>query len=490
MAVMVILCMAATGMVQAGDDAVFLSTGSAEYRFAVHEESRIPVSITNNMGQDLPGIIHVSICDPVTGEYVYSQSKQITAFSGEEQYYLSAGNFGEEQNIIVDISFEYGTGPVYRSELKGIGLSFTDEQLPEEESKEERPDTTPITSTSGIKSEDTSMDTSSYQPYAAYGEVHAVEEHADADALRRTLLEEQIEREILKNALRSAIKDDILFQGVNSSLYDQNFSRLSLAVTAQGNTSGAFSSIYRDTSDETVSLSGTVNEGRITNIFENTTAAIALPGMFTDNETFRRAVSAIVSEGFVRTGTEMNTSTHYSDVKVRYDKGIYHAEIRAESIDGNVTAVDLKKDDILPFYILPLLILVFASLNALIVYAYYMMKPGDTETAEPDTTGQIRSPEDEMDLLRSAELLFANGKKKEAVSLAVRALRMHISSDQGAGNEISDRECREYLLANQDSEKREQALTILQMTEMQRFAEENVTEEQFRALIDVIKRLI
>lgn len=492
---MMILIVAAAIPVQAEDDALFLSTGSAHYQYSLNEDSRIPVKITNNLGNDLPGTIVVQIRDPKTGEYVYSQSKQMTAFSGEDMYYISAGNAGDGQDILVDISFEYGNGPIYSSELKGISLSFSNEEPLDDETEEGVETDTgsaPVKSTSEIKSGN--PETTSYASNTADGEINAVEEQTDADALKRTLLEEQIEREMQENALTASIKDDPIFLNVNTSLYIQNFSRLSFAVNTHGNNSGVFSSLYRDTTDETVSLFGTVNDGRVTNIFENTTAIIALPGIFLDNESFRGAISETESEGFVRSGTEINTSATHSDVRVLYEKGIYHAEILADSVNGTVTSVTTKKDDILPIYVLPAIILVFTGLNALIVYAYYTMKPGETEPTEPDTTKQMHPAEDATILLRSAELLFAGGHKPEAVSMAVRALRMNISTKPGVEREISDGECRAYLLSELDQnlnpEKREQALTILQTTEKQRFAEVDISEKQFRTLIDAVKGLI
>ncbi|KAF1078583.1 hypothetical protein MKMG_00437 [Methanogenium sp. MK-MG] len=70
--------------------------------------------------------------------------------------------------------------------------------------------------------------------------------------------------------------------------------------------------------------------------------------------------------------------------------------------------------------------------------------------------------------------------------MAVRALRMNISSEHFSEKEISDRECREYLLDNADQKNTEQTIRILTSTEQQRFSEENITEEQFKKLIGEI----
>ncbi len=490
-AVMVIFIITAAVPVQAEDDALFLSTGSAHYQYSLNEDSRIPVKITNNLGKDLPGTLVVKIRDPKTGEYVHSQSKQMTAFSGEDMYYISAGNAGDGQDMLVDISFEYGNGPIYSSELKGIALSFSNEE-PQNEEAEEAVETdtasAPVKSTSEIKTEN--PETASYASNTADGELNAVEKQTDSEALKRTLLEEQIEREIRKNALTEAIKNDTLFITVNKTLYGQNFTRLSLAVIPQGNTSGVFSSLYRDNGDEEVSLSGTVNEGRIANIFENTTAVIALPPVFLENESFRNIISETESEGFVQSQTEMNMSPRDSDLKILYDKGIYSAEIRGESVNGNVTAVSLIKDNILPFYILPLLILIFTCLNAMVIYAYYMYRPDTSGKGNADEKRDAIQDYGSTDALHEAESLFIQGYKKEAVSMAVRALRLKISSEHFAGKEISDGECRTYLLENTYKRNTEQTIRILTSTEQQRFSEEDITEAEFRSLVAEIRTLI
>lgn len=489
--VMVILVIATAVPVQAGDDALFLSTGSAHYQYSLNEDSHIPVTITNNLGKDLPGTLIIQIRDPRTGEYVYSQSKQITAFSGEEMYDVSAGNPGDQKEILVDISFEYGNGPVYSSELKGISLSFSNEEPQKEEPEENAGKDTgsaPVKSTSEIKTENSEIP--SYASGTADGEINTVEEHSDADALKRTLLEEQIEREMRRNALNAAIKTDILFKSTNNTLYDQNFTRISLAVIPQGTNSGVFSSLYRDNSDETVSLSGTVDEGRIANIFQNTSANIALPVIYLDNETFRSLIPQIESEGFIRSETKINTSSNYSDIAILYNKGIYSAEIRAESVYGNVTAVSLIKDGILPFYILPLLILIFTCLNAMVIYYYYMYKPDDSAKGDAAENRGNSQEYDSVDILLSAELLFSTGYKKEAVSMAVRALRKKISAEHFAGRETSDRECRKYLLENANKHNNKQTIRILTSTEEQRFSEEDITETEFISLIADIRSVI
>jgi hypothetical protein len=485
----VIFIIAATAQVSAGDDALFLSTDAAHYRFSLNENSQIPVKITNTMDKDLPGTLVVKIKDPQTGEYVHSQSKRVTAFSGEEMYYVSAGNAGGENDLIVDISFEYGNGPVYSSDLKGITLSFSDEPAPDEETETET-ETAPVKSTSEIKAEDTATDTSSYRPEKTDGEANPVEKHSDADALKRTLLEEQIERELRKNALTASITDDILFQNVNRTLYDQNFTRLSLVVTPQGNQSGVFASLYRDTNDEEISLSGTVNEGRIADIFENTSALIALPGIFLENETFTSLLSQTASKGYLRSGTKINLSPRYSDVTVLYTKGIYAAEIRATYENGTLTSVSLREDDIVPFYVLPILILIFTSLNAGLMYVYYTRRPnrsGKRDSAESQNDVQTY---DTMDMLHTAESLFQKGYQTEAISMAVRALRMNISSEECSGRELSDRECRNYLLENADPQTSEQTIRILTATEQQRFSGEEITEGEFTTLIAEIRSLI
>ncbi|WFN34525.1 hypothetical protein L1S32_11900 [Methanogenium sp. S4BF] len=483
------LAAASSGIVAAEDDALFLSTGSGQYQFMPGEESRIPVQITNNMGRDVPGTMVIRLKDPLTGEYSSSQSKQITAFSGEEIYYVSAGNAGEGTEYIVDISFEYGNGPVYSSDLPGISLSFSNE-VPQDEDTPEAEETAsaPVKSSSGIKAE--TQDTTSYASGTTPDGVQASEEYSDAEALKRTLLEEQIERELRKNALTAAIKSDPVFRGVNGSLYDQNFSRLSLAVNAGENNSGVFSSLYRDEHDATVSLSGTVHEGVIEKIFENTTAFIALPPVFMENETFGILISQTESEGFVRSGTEINISSDNSDITILYTKGIYAAEIRAESVNGSVKAVSIRKDDILPFYVLPLLILIFACLNAIVIYFYYMYRPDPSGTG--NATEEFADIQDfyGTDALHATELLFFRGHRKEAVSMAVRVLRMKVAAERFSGKEISDSECRAYLLEHTDQHNSEQTISILTATERQRYSGEEITEAEFRTLIAEIRSLI
>lgn len=492
-ALLILLFITSFAITVSAEEAVFISTGSAHYGFSADEESRIPVKITNSLGKDIPGTLVVKTIDPKTGEYSSTQRKQVTAFSGEETYYVSAGNYGEGTDLLIDISFEYGNSPVYSSELNGIGISFASSPAEYEEEKE--PDSEPLKGTLGIKAD--SQDKPTYSLGESSGEIRAHEEYSDSAALKKTLMEEEIEREFRKNAVVRAAYNDSILQGINNSLYEQNFSKISFAVNPNKEKSGYFYSAYINGNDETVSVTGTVYEGEVKNILEETNATIILPEEFLKNTTLTDFMTETEKGGFERSDTELNISSYGSssavhyELKLTYRAGIYSAEIRALSEDGNVTSVTLKKDEVVPFWILPLFILIFASANAIAVYVYYSVITGYTDSnkrEKPAPPGcMVRK---EPCLLEKAELLFMQGYRREAVCTAVRALRINISSELSAGEEISDMECREYLLSSESSNLSRTAIRIIKSTEEQRFSEEEITENEFKSLIEEIKSAV
>jgi len=489
---LILLLTAALSGTACAEEALFISTDSAHYGFSADEESQIPVKITNSLGKDIPGTLVVKVKDPDTGEYSSSQRKQVTAFSGEETYYVSAGNSGEERDLLIDISFEYGNSPVYSSELNGIGISFS--SSPAEYDDSSLTDSAPVKGTSEIKAD--SHDKQSYSPKDRSGEISTDEEYSDPSALKKTLLEEEIEKEFRKNALVRAVSNSTILQGINSSLYEQNFSKISFAVNPGGRNSGYFHSVYVNSNDETVSVSGTVNEGKINNILEETNATVILPQEFRENTTLTDIISDTESEGFERSDTTINISLYsrssgvHSELKLTYRTGIYSAEIHAVSENGNVTSVTLKKDEILPFWVLPALILIFTSANAIAVYVYYSVTAGDTGSNKRETHAHSSPPGKEPDILKNAEMLFIQGHKKEAVCMAVRALRVNISSELSAGEEISDRGCSEYLLSGGENHISDKTVRIIKSTEKQRFSEEEITGEEFKKLLEEIKSVI
>ncbi|EHQ36951.1 hypothetical protein [Methanoplanus limicola] len=488
---LILLLTAALTVTASAEEAVFISTGSAHYGFSSDEEAQIPVKITNTLGKDLPGTLVLKVKDPNTGEYSSSQRKQVTAFSGEETYYVSAGSSGENRDLLIDISFEYGNSPVYSSELNGIGISFA--SSPDEDNSDSPLNSEPVKGTSGIKAE--SQEKPSYSPGESSGEIRAEEEYSDSSALKKTLMEEEIEREFRKNAIVRAAYNDTLLNGINSSLYEQNFSKTSFAANPKGENSGCFYSAYINGNEKTVSVSGTVDEGEVKNILEKTNATITLPQDFLKNATLAGIITETEAEGFERADTEVNISLYgspavHSELKLTYKKGIYAAEIHAVSEDGTVISVTLEKDDIVPFWVMPILLLIFASANAIAVYVYYSViteYPGNIhrETPAPDDLSR-REP----DLLKDAERLFMQGYKKEAVSMAVRALRRNISYKFSSGEEISDRECRDCLLSAGQTGIGESVTRIIKSTEEQRFSETGITEEEFKNLLNEIKSAV
>ncbi|UUX91575.1 hypothetical protein [Methanoplanus endosymbiosus] len=489
---LILLLTAALSGTACAEEALFISTDSAHYGFSADEESQIPVKITNSLGKDIPGTLVVKVKDPKTGEYSSSQRKQVTAFSGEETYYVSAGNSGEERDLLIDISFEYGNSPVYSSELNGISISFSSSPAEYEEDNERN--SAPVKGTSEIKAD--SQDKPSYSSGNADDEINAAEEYSDPSALKKTMMEEEIEKEFRKNAVVRAAYNNTILQGINSSLYEQNFSKISFAVNPGGRNSGYFYSAYINSNDGIVSVSGTVDEGKVTEILEETNATIILPHDFQKNTTLADIISETESDGFEKSGTEVNISLYssssavHSELKLTYKMGIYSAEIHAVSENGNVTSVTLKKDDVVPFYILSILILIFTSANAIAVYIYYSVITGYSGNTRKETPSPKNTDRTEPDLLKNAEILFIHGHKKEAVCMAVRALRRSVPNEFSNGEEISDRECRERLRSDGQPGINDTVIRIIKSSERQRFSEEEITEEEFKTLLDEIKSVI
>ena len=119
-----------------------------------------------------------------------------------------------------------------------------------------------------------------------------------------------------------------------------------------------------------------------------------------------------------------------------------------------------------------------------------MYKPDDSAKGDAAENRGNSQEYDSVDILLSAELLFSTGYKKEAVSMAVRALRKKISAEHFGGRETSDRECRKYLLENANKHNNKQTIRILTSTEEQRFSEEDITETEFISLIADIRSVI
>ena len=481
--------------VQAIQDPVRLSTGAADYQFSLQEEAQIPLTVTNIRTTDIPGTLVVRVSDPATGAVLSTQRREFTAFAGEEQYLIAAGTASREGDQVADISFEYGTGPVYAATLPGVGIRFTSDpqEAGDEPGDTTTPAGTPLSSTAAVKKE--VPDTASYAATPAAGDTTPAEEYTDADALKQTLYDEQLEAEFRKDALVRTVTTDPVYREVNSTLTTGNFTPTAFAVQPRGDDGGTFSAHYTGADEETVTLTGSVQEGSIAFLTLNTTAPIALPPTFSENRTISTATTDLWTDGYARSRTVLNRSPGHANISLLFTKGIYEADIRAEAENGTVTAVRVDTDDIIPIYVFPIIILVFTCLNALVVYAWFTMKPDEREPGEPDAAGTLHPAGDAPDPLRPAELLYAAGHRAAAVSMAVRVLRVHVTAGQATGvEEVSDQDCRDALLAEENHhltpETRNQILSVLQTTERQRFAGEKITKEEWQTLTNTVRRLI
>lgn len=470
-------------IVHAGDEEVLLTSDRQKFIFPLDNEALVPVTISNSLKEDITGTLTVKIYDsPGIGSAASYQRKAMTAFSGDNTIYVPAGRSGEEKTILMDIAFEYGINQVYRPILSGIVVVFTDSEaqvVPESDLKA-------VSSKTEIQPSRTPAD--SYR-YNGNDLTCLTEEYPDSSALQKTLLEEQIEDEFIRQRLLSTILNDTLFKSENKTLSYLNFTLSRIYTEGTDYNKGSFAWNYHTPErDRVVLVSGVIEDGKIAYIVEKINNSVLLPPEFKENATLDKMLSDLGSEGFVPAETAINISPKSKRIEIALTRGVYGASVVGESEHGNITFLDMEKEKSLPFYVLPLIIIVLAVINASAIYIYSSLRAESGErnkTAEP-LVRDFNSPA--LRMLDGSEELFRQGRRKEAACCAARALREWISAEFFSGEELPDGRCTEFLASK--GEDYQKTAIILGSTEISRYGGGSIPDDEFAEMIETFRSLI
>ena len=470
-------------IVHAEENPVMLKTCQQEFIFPLTEEAEIPVTISNSLEEDVRGTLAVKIYEsPDSGSAASYQRKAMSAFSGENTIYVPAGRSDEEKTILVDIAFEYGNSPAYSSVLSGIKVSFTVSGV----SAVPDSGTARVTSKTEIQPSGTPADSYTYSG----NDLNTLtEEYPDQVALRRTLLEEQIEDEFIRQQLLSTIFNDNLFKTENETFSSLNYSLSRINADGKDYGEGSFAWNYHTADrDSEVLVSGIIKNGEIVYITEKINNSILLPVEFNENATLKNMLNGLESDGFIPVETTINISSEGKQAYISMNRGIYSASVAAESRYGNITSLKMEKDNYLPFYTFPLIIIVLAVINASALYIYFSIKAERETGIKPEEQPLQNSNNSALERLDESEKLFSLGYRKEAVCSAARTLREWTSSEFFSGEELSDRRCIEFF--SEYGKEYIEAAGILRSTEISRYAKKPVSGEEFAKIVEIIREII
>jgi len=481
---------------------------SSDYYIPLGQSADIPILVMSSYDHDIDGTLQFTTVEQLqnTGTVMTSTKNRVytnTVSPGASQMTISGGTSSVEKIMQVQVVYDYtDTSPVQVT-LPPITIHFGS-QVPQASTTQ-----TPVTSTSGAGSG--SVPTSSsvqivqqsvsvQQQAGRDGTLQQAlsnsQQSQDAGALKEQLQREAEKAALDKAAFEEALSRDSLLGSVNESLAADGFARQSLSSNPASGTSGSFSMEYRNPAGESVTVSGSMEDGAIPSVTEQSAAPVNVTAPLASNTTFQSMAEQLKNQGYSRNSTAMNVSASGSTINLTYqDPQGKQAFINATTDGGNVTRISLAAEKEAPFDYLPLVAGI--AIGAVVLIAAWVMyrklrnRPVPVRLT-PVSETLFEEPFDHRkaarELLAQAESAYQKGQPADACGLAGQALRLFLSCENGVRRELTNTELVSLLVSrNQNTQKVREILE--QCTDVE-FAKGSPGEGDFPAMIAWIRGLI
>ncbi|TAJ45759.1 hypothetical protein [Methanofollis fontis] len=436
------------GAAMAGE--VTFSTAQSEYVVPLGEEVEIPVSVQNSWGADIPGMItyRTSVTAESGGISSVRTSMRAESFSVRsdmEEFVIGLPARDEAGTVVLSISFDYSRSGTDREvNLGPITVQYGGE--PSSQQASQGPLAGTEQQSSSTSAGQSSSATAGQAPRDALQEGQMAQ---DADALREHLQEESRRLEAEKEAFGQALRADPTYRSVTEALEEAGYTRTASALDPSSNTSGTFSETHAMDGADAVDLEGAMEDGAVEYLRQASPGMGVMPAALASNATYGSYLEGLESEGFLPSGSVVNTTPERTDVAISFTGPENEtASITAVVENGTVTAVEMERQAPLPLVPLAAAFIFLAMIAAIYLLLMRMRDetPETSDDPDPPTAVPLKDPVEEcLRLLDVAEAAYADGDVPAAYRMATRALRILVSWQEGDGTEVTDEEARALL---------------------------------------------
>ncbi|MEN6610201.1 MAG: hypothetical protein ABFC24_05110 [Methanoregulaceae archaeon] len=486
---------------------ITLSTDQKDYYFVLGETAEIPVTISNTYGHAVAGMLRSSTTESsmqmgILMSSSNSRSQDYTAQEGNSVLTVSAGTSDTEKTLQIQLAFDYTETTPLSASLGEITVHFVTDQSQVQTTKQQVTSTT--TAGQSGSSSSSSSSSSSFQfsqqlqqQSATSGSGQDLQNNQmaqDTSALKQQLQQEQARSEEKRSEFLELLNADPTYRAINGTLTNESYPLAGLEPNPVANDTGTFTAEFTGTTGK-VAVTGSMENGVVQSVVENTSARIGLPTPLTDNQTYQGFLQDLGNGNYQRTGTLISTTPGSSTINLTYQ----NAEGRAAWVNGtiqngNLTSVTLAKEKVeFPFLpvILGGILLALAAGVGYLLYRKYRNRPKKT-ASQGSASRQVPGPKEyrkeALKILENAERAFSIGQYPEAYGGAGQALRFFISHRFGSGTEMTNREVGTLLHFSRNEISG--ASDILTRCSLVEFAKDEPEPEEFRRYVDFIRRII
>lgn len=461
---------------------VSLATPQSDYYALTGTNAIIPLTIASEYSHDVTGTLQETIV-PVIGTNGMNgttiRTRSFSAFTDPRVVSLNAGTSASPGDYLYSVRFTYDEngqriatlGPVrihFLTDLDNIGPSGDIQMsvdMPESggTSGNQQPQETPSPQSSASTLQNSQMS-------------------QDTSTLKQQLAQEQNESRSREVELEQYLSADPIFLLLNQSLTRSGYSPGAPDITPVSNVSGRFLIRYSSVRGS-ASIRGYLENTSVQYAEISSEDSIPLPEILLANKTHQEYGCLVAGNGFALSETRINATSDGITVDLTFSngKGKYIHE-KASLANETVISFETDSPDD-PFSLLATAaaaIVVLALCTGIYLMAKsrppVLLKPSYGLPAAPDIPRETASR-----LLDEAEAALGRGTLQEGYRLTGRALRVFLSRDAGAGDELTSGEAGK--LAEQFPEHAGQLRDAMERCSIVAFAKGNPDTGELRDLI-------
>lgn len=487
---------------------ITFSADLSEYYFPLGATATVPITVTSTFDHDIDGTIQFTTTEQLqnSGTVMYSTKNRVysdTVSPGTTQIGLDGGTSNVEKSLKVQIVYDYTDITPVQVTMPEIVIHFVS-QVPQQTGQQN-----PVTSTSGPGTGNVpsgssvqivQQTVSAQQQAGRDGTLQQAltnsQQAQDTNALKEQLQREAQKAQQDKASFEEALGDDPLLSSVNETLAADGFTRQSLSSNPSSGTSGSFAMEYQNAAGESVSIGGSMENGKVPSVKEQSKAPVNVTAPLASNATYQAMAQQLQNKGFRRNSTALDLSESGATANLTFqDPQGKQAFINATTSNGNVTQISLETEKEAPFDYLPVLAgIVIGAIALVAAWVLYRKLRNRPVPPRPKAASEdlYEEPFDHRDaarkLLAQAEAAYRNGAPAAACGFAGQALRLFLACENGVRRELTNTELVALLLSRgSDTSRVSEVLSSCADVE---FARGSLEEGEFSRITAYIRDII
>lgn len=494
---------------------ITITSDKTDYYFALGDTAAVSLPVSNTYGHDIDGTLRFTTVELLqnTGSTLTSTKNRVytkTIPSGNSFINISAGTSNVPESIKIQVAYQYSDPQATQVTLPDITVHFVQDpsQYAQSEGSAQTSTSGAASSSFGSSSVQIVQQSVSVQQQAgrdasqgqsgqsASSALQNSQLSQDTSALKEQLQREAAEKEQAKNEFAKALDADPLVRQVNETLTADGYSRQSVDENPTSGSDGTFAMTYQNAAGEQVNLQGTMSQGVVPSVLEQSAAEVNVTAPLAANATYQSFEQGLAGQSFQRNATLMNVTLSGATVNLTYlsAKGT-PAYVNATVENGNVTQVSLEIPPGETGYLLIGLIAAIAVIAAVCAWLVWRRIKAKKPVAPQAARQTLPAPvpvdyrKEALRLLAEAEAAYRRQEFSSAYGLAGRAARIFLSYDHGDRRELTNAEIVTVLAASGRTGSRAVG-TLLERTSDVEFARGLPNAEEFAAMVRQVKEMI